>query len=71
MLFAAVHKSVIGTKRHSRHRNILSAFGQERTLTINTPDRISERPPRGGFSIGAHRSKGDAWLISAFSMYFL
>src|SRR5476649_2383288 len=33
---------------HSRHCNILSAIGQERTLTINTPDRISVRPPQGG-----------------------
>ena len=32
MLFAAVHLSAFGTKRHSRHRNILSAIGQERTL---------------------------------------
>jgi hypothetical protein len=35
---------------HSRRCNILSAIGQERTLTISTPDRISEGPPRGGLS---------------------
>jgi hypothetical protein len=30
--FAAVHETVIGTSLRSRHRNILSAFGEQRTL---------------------------------------
>jgi hypothetical protein len=47
---------------HSRHCNNLSAIGQERTLTINTPDRISEGLPRGGLSVCAD---GQPWPYAA------
>src|ERR1039457_1416783 len=32
MLFAPMHRSLLAQSGHSRHCNILSAFGQERTL---------------------------------------
>jgi hypothetical protein len=56
----SVQCRLLAQSGHSRHRNILSAIGQERTLAsrcyrslIKPPYRISEGPPRGGLSVCA------------------
>ena len=46
MQFAAVRWSLMAQSGHSRHRNILSAIGQERTLTGS--GRLEIRPNGGG-----------------------
>ena len=42
MLFAAVRWSLMAQSGHSRHRNNLSAFGQERTLFGSGADQHSD-----------------------------
>jgi len=56
--------SASGTSLHSRHCKILAAIGQQRTLRLKKmPDRISERPPRGGLSVSGAYGSPRPWRV--------
>src|SRR5665811_908145 len=43
----------------------LAQEAEKRRHLIKTPDRISERPPRGGLSFSDQRSRSETWLMYA------